>query len=140
MRKVDDFSRNPKSNDPLTRCLLSKSYFAGELRRVKPSAFIPPNNPTGGIFRTSVFQIKGLTESEVWSLGYDFVLRDQPGRRLHARADISVQNVWSAGLDLDADNNPPRHASIVGWPETKAERKVFALKLAGVARLVLNPT
>ena len=138
MTKVDGSFRTPKTNDPLTRHLLSSSQFARESNRVKSSAFTPQENPRTGILQTSIFQTKGLTENEVWSLGEQHILKNRPDRRLHGRADVTVQEVLGTGLDLDPDNDPLRHANIVGWPNTKPERKLVALKLAEVARLVLR--
>ncbi len=130
MKKVNSSFSTPKPNDPLTRHLLSSSQFAGESKRVKSSAFTPLENPSTGIFQTSVFQTKGLTENEVWSLGEQHVLKNRPDGRIHGRADVTVQEVLGAELDLDPDNDPPRHANIVGWPSTKAERKPACVLVA----------
>ena len=138
VKKVVGSSRTPNTDAPLTRHLLSSKQFAREPRRVKSSAFIPRENPGTGIFQTSVFQIQGLSEDEVWSLGEQHVLKNRPDRRVHGRADVTVQEVLGVGLYLDPDNDPPRHANIVGWPGTKPERKLVALKLAEAARLVVR--
>ena len=68
--------------------------------------------------KLSVFQIEGLDENLIWEIGTTHVA--EPGNRtLHGRGDITVAAVSETGLGLSPDNEPPRHANIVGWPEEK---------------------
>ncbi|HEY5061477.1 MAG TPA: hypothetical protein VII52_08060 [Gemmatimonadaceae bacterium] len=42
-------------------------------------------------------------------------------------------DVRSSRLDLEIDNDPPRHAAIIGWPAEKSEIKALAQLLAAKA-------
>jgi hypothetical protein len=92
--------------------------------------------------RLSVFRIRGLEEQEVWTMGRQHVLEPavgrQPNATLYGRAAVLVSAVFETGLQVDPDDTPPRHASITGWPEDKAEQKSTALELAGSAALRLR--
>ena len=46
--------------------------------------------------------------------------------------------VRETGLTIDPDNDPPRHANILGWPEEKSEQKLIALELSESAKLKLR--
>jgi hypothetical protein len=78
----------------------------------------------------SVSRISGLSESEIWPLGN---LRAGEGT-LRGRAEVAAKEFYNLGLTIRADNDPPRHAHVEGWPEDKLK---LAIKLAGLAKLVL---
>ena len=118
----------------LARFLLSRSLFSREKRTVKSSAFMPP--PSGEL---SVFRIEGLSAGETWELGERHVARPQQ-RRLHGRADMVARAVTESGLKVNPDDDPPRHATIVGWPDSKDAQKSIALELAVRAKLRLRST
>jgi hypothetical protein len=40
---------------------------------------------------------------------------------------------------LEPDDNPPRHANIVGWPAGKDAQKSLAQQLASETELILKP-
>lgn len=102
---------------------------------MKPKAFEPPPD-----LRLSVFRIDGLTIEEVWENGQlNVVNKMSEPRNLHGIADIKASAIQDIHLDIDPDNNPPRHASIVGWPDEKSERMLIAQELATRAKLVLRP-
>lgn len=85
--------------------------------------------------RLSVYQIRGLTEAQIWKLGRLFVA----GRRtLHGRADVRAAIIHGVGLSVDADNMPVRHANVIGWPE-KSKAKLLAQLLANQASLEVRP-
>jgi hypothetical protein len=46
--------------------------------------------------------------------------------------------VAEVGLKIDADDIPPHHANIVGWPNDASEVKLKALMLADKALLRLK--
>jgi len=79
---------------------------------------------------------------EVWENGQVNVIDRMQGQlRLHGLADIKVSEVQATSLTVDPDNTPPRHASIVGWPEgesNKSKRKLLAQELASKAKLRLR--
>ena len=125
-------------SDPLTRFIIDKSKFSVENSRVKPRAFLPRRNTERPQprFELSVFQIKGLSELEIWRIGEQHV--SSPAKRdLRARGDLLVGDFDRAGLTVDPDNEPPRHATVVGWPEEKFRQQSVAQELAGKAQLKL---
>jgi hypothetical protein len=98
-------------------------------------AFEPAKDRT-----TSVFRVFALSEAGIWDLGEREVGRvlDQ---RVLARADITVSNVRRhKKLRVDADDDPPRHAAILGWPENKEEQMSLCQELAADAVLTVRPT
>lgn len=93
-----------------------------------------PNRDTG-VFEASVYQVSALSEVEMWEIGKGVVIKSS--KTLYGCAVISAGHIKEAGLSVLQDNNPPRHANIVGWPDEKSEQKPLALRLAGSARLKL---
>jgi hypothetical protein len=83
-----------------------------------------------------VYRTLDLTLEEVWDLGNRIGV--QGSRNLHGRADTTVSNVRATGLEIEADDIPPRHAEIVGWPVSESEQQLLAIKLAAEATLVLK--
>lgn len=118
-------------SDDLTKYIFNKSQFSSSNKRVKYSVFIPPSNR-----RLSVFCIECLSENEVWEIGNDVGIERK--LTLLARADIKASSVTKTGLEIDADNIPPRHANIVGWPAEDSEIKLRAVELAEKAQLYLK--
>jgi hypothetical protein len=114
--------------EQLARYLFSKNHYRPSDRTVKHSAFIPPPDK-----KLSVFQITDLPEIDIWSMGEN--LRD---RLLVGRADILAGYVYKADLSIDLDNNPPKHANIIGWPDEPSAVKLRALELAEQATLHLK--
>ena len=112
----------------LARYLFSEKWFSMKNNRVKPKALMP--NPQ---LRTSMFRIRGLQEEETWALGHGAA----QGRTLYGSANVEVRVVEEAGLRLEPDPEPSRHADIVGWPSDKDSQQSLALELAEGARLVL---
>jgi len=125
------FRKKLNPADPLARYILSRNHFSRQNSRVKSAAFMPQN------LRLSVFQIKGLDENSIWEIGEVYVAKPSK-RTLHGRGDIIVSAVHQIGLGLSPDNEPPRHADIVGWPEGKSEQKLLAEELAADATLRLD--
>lgn len=119
-------------NEPLARYLLSRSHFSVQKRLVKSSAFMP--SPTGEL---SVFRVRDLAEKEVWALGNQHVAVPQQ-RTLYGQANFSARIVTNAGLHVRPDDNPPRHADVVGWPVEKDAQKMVALELSQSATLLLK--
>ena len=87
--------------------------------------------------RLSVFRVEGLDNNKIWQIGEKKVV-SQSGKTLYGRAEIRAQLVEKTGLSIDPDNNPPRHANIIGWPLEKNEQKLIALELAKEATLELR--
>jgi len=118
---------SPKSSwgDLLNRFLTHKSQFSAT--RVKHGAFLPKN------LRLSVFFIEGLSGEQIWSLAERCV-----AAHIYGRAELTIGAVSQIGLKVDLDNNPPRHANIIGWPAQKSAQKLYALKLAEKSALVIK--
>ena len=120
-------------DEMLARYLLSRSQFSRHKQLVKSSAFMPP--PSNEL---SMFRIDGLPEAQAWRLGLTHVAEPQQ-RTLYGRADLGTATVAGVGLSARPDDDPPRHVSVVGWPEEKHAQKLIALQLAQAAALRLPP-
>ena len=116
----------------LARFLKHSNRFAAVAKNVRTSAFMPHH------MELSVFGIDYLSEEQIWNLGAENLSLNinQP---IKGRDEILAEFVNKNGLQLVKDNNPPRHANIIGWPQAKHEQKLIAEKLALKAILVLNP-
>lgn len=117
-------------NEVLARFIFSANHFAATKKRVKPAAFMPPQN-----LQLSVFRIQDLTDEETWDVAVAIT-----DRSVRARGDIAVSGVRGASLDVEPDDIPLRHANIVGWPKDKAKQKQIAMELAAQATLVIKPS
>lgn len=120
------------TSEDLARFIFSRSQFSPSNKRVKYSAFMPSPLNKG----LSVFCISGLSEHQVWKIGE--TVGTQRNLPLLARADIKALSVTATGLEIDADDNPPRHANIVGWPEEHSAVILKAKELAEKAELHLK--
>ena len=119
-------------SESLARYLTSSNHYSTKMQVVKPAAFLPqPPN-----YCLSVFRIDGLTTEQVCQIGQQKVISKRPGRTLHGFANIVAQAFLDANLTIDPDNNPPRHASVVGWPKDKPQQISIAQELAASAGLV----
>jgi hypothetical protein len=116
------------SQETLSRYIYSKNHFRISDHTAKYSAFLPPADR-----RLSVFKIAGLREDEIWQIGSDLRMQTLLGR-----ADIGTAVVYITGLEIESDNNPPRHCTIVGWPEESSAIKLKAIELAERSRFHLR--
>jgi hypothetical protein len=130
-------STSLKPDDRLARFVKYSKHIAWSENRVKDGAFLPhPNREKGNRLETSVFRIHQLSEDEIRDLAIP-ILNHAPSLTIYGRAEIPVQAVFEAGLALDVDDDPPRHASIIDWPSgdnKKAHRKMLAKRLADQAK------
>jgi hypothetical protein len=117
----------PSSLETVTRFLTQTDHFSRESARVKERSFLPP--PDG---RLSVYHIDELLEDQVWLL-----CQRNP---CYGRGDLLANSVSKVGLTIDPDNDTPRHASIIGWPSEKPQRKSLAQKLAAEATFKSRPS
>lgn len=116
--------------DILSRFIFSKRHFSIENRTVKYGAFLPPPDSAD----LSVFFVSSLTNSEIWEIGCEYVQTDQ--RKLKARADLTVENVYAVNLKVVPDTQPHElHANITPFPLDKRERTALARKLAVASKL-----
>jgi hypothetical protein len=93
--------------EALVRYVTSSRQFTNRL--VKGVVFLP--NPSNG--ETSVFRHGSDPRSELWRIGYQYAAGN---RHLHGAAIVTARSVREAGLDVVAQEPPPRHANITGWP------------------------
>ena len=100
--------------------------------RVKPRVF----HPAPKDHKTSVFRIPGLSEKEIWQFG-DVYVAAVVGRKILARAEVSVGQVNSIALRVEPDEPPPRHANVTGWASEKDRWMSQAQELAALATLRL---
>jgi hypothetical protein len=112
-------------NEVVARYLLSSSDFTVNAPRVKARALEP--SPVDKY--TSVFRIDGLADDEIWNMG-TILVAEPRGRRVHARADITVSNILRSNLSVQPDEPPVRHALISGWSNEKHTRMAEAQELA----------
>ena len=117
-------------DEKLTRYIFSTRHFSRQSPRVKAEAYMPNRG------EVSVFRIDGLNQAAIWKIGGDVAMKRE--RTLYARGDTKVNDARKVGLDILQDEPPPRHANLVGWPESdKPRQKVIALQIAAAATLVL---
>jgi hypothetical protein len=131
---VQESSHTIDKNEPLSRYLTSTNHFGRQNNRVKYSAFMPPAD-----LKLSVFRTKELPEKAIWDIGNNEVGENaQVPKTLYGRAEITPLVVKKVELSIDPDDEPPRHANIIGWPQEKSEQKLKALELAESATLKLR--
>ena len=99
---------------------------------VRPKLFEP-----GRDSRLSVFSIQDLTYAEILEIGTQVVKNHNTAQRLYGWAEFSEADVEEVGLQVERDDVPPRHSSIVGWPIKDSERKEITLALAQRASAVV---
>jgi len=119
-------------DEQLARCLTQSNHYKRDPLRVTERAFLPA--PDGA---TSVFRIDGLDDKALW--GHVDVHVGSTGRRVEGAGIVLAQVVKNVGLRMRADDVPPRHAEIVGWPDEKSDQKSRAQQLAGAAVLKMRP-
>lgn len=81
--------------------------------------------------KLSVARHSGIPVEEAQELANEYQVKDFYGSGV-----LIAKAIREESLELDANEPPPRHADIVGWPElddpdlTKAKHKELAAKLA----------
>lgn len=119
--------------EPLVRFLTSDGQFNKQM--AKPPSFMPgPADAKTSVFRQPAEPVDALWETAA---------REIPGRHVRAAAVLTAAAVRQATLKVEAEEPPPRHANIAGWPEiandtdaTRAKRKELALQLVQASTLV----
>lgn len=130
---MSTFELNPvQPSEILSRYIFAESLYNALEQRIIYTAFMPRSDD----LCISVFRTSGLNESDIWTIGEG--VGQQAKRTLHGRGDIAAIEVKKQKLNIDADNNPPRHANIVGWPQEKHKRQLIAQTLASSAILKLK--
>jgi len=119
---------NPE--EKIARYIFDNNKIKRSILKVRHTAFMP----TAGCL--SVFRIYDLSEDYIWEKGEE--LGASRGRPVLAHADVKAQIILDNKLIIDPDNDPPRHANIVGWPIDDSAAKLKALELADKATLSLK--
>lgn len=105
----------PKSiedEEDLARFLTSTSQF--NTKGAKPSAYLPnPEYRNASVFRQGAEPSTDLLQTWRHNAG--------PGRKLRAVAICKAKHVRAAKLDVIAEEPPPKHANIEGWPWSDAD-------------------
>jgi hypothetical protein len=121
-------------DEELARFLTSTSQFNAQM--AKPAAFLPSANDR----ETSVFRHGSEPRAALWALGDEHAAGN---RTIHGAAIVTASVVRAALLDVLADEPPPRHAVISGWPWLdddrdlqKAQQKERAAEVASKAVLL----
>ncbi len=117
-----------ENNELLARYVTQSGQFRRSDRTVKQDLFMP--HPRQEL---SVTRHLEATEAEIWQIGIDVAAAMQ--RKLYGRSDIQAMQCNINDLQVVAKPLPnnPNHADIEGWPASKEDKKVIALKLAALA-------
>ena len=120
-------------DEDLARFLTSSSQFNALM--AKPGAFLPGKDGETSVFRHGIDP-----RGTLFTIGDENAAGE---RRIHAAAVVKAADVRSTQLDVIADEPPPRHAAIRGWPWLeddldlqKAQQKERAALIASKAVLV----
>jgi hypothetical protein len=108
--------------------------------RVKERAFLPAENHSivPPRLEASVFRIEGLSDQEVWELAVEQLEQAAGLPPVKAAGVVTPRAVADVGLQVDYDNDPPRHAAIIGWSD-KPTNKMKAQALAETASALIRP-
>lgn len=104
-----------------------------------------PNRDLNLRLSLSVFDVGGLTCKGIRKLGIgvakEIAKKQSTSRHLYGWGEIDACAVLrEANLQIERDDNPPRHANIVGWPSDAEERKYRQQLLGQLSRPVrLDP-
>ena len=119
-------------DERLSRFVVFRRWLNVQEQYVKAAAFLPDKK-----LSTSVFRTTALEEAAIWPLAND-TLANREGAQLHGRGDIFCRQVKVTGLEVRAQEPPPRHADLIGWSTEKDAQKSLAQQLSAVAKLVMS--
>jgi hypothetical protein len=116
------------SDEDLASFLTQSNQF--NTKMAKPAAFLP--NPKDR--ETSVSRHGGKPLDSLWQIG----LGAAGARELYGAAIFKAQAVRSAQLEVVADEPPPRHAAIRGWPWIESDPELQKAKQKELAALIAS--
>ena len=139
---------NDISQDEVITCFIfSDKHFARTSGTVKFRVFMPPlvsKDPPIHSPDVSVCCISApsdnrvLPDEKVWEIGLKYV--QKPDRRIKARADLLVSDVYKNNLKVIPDPKPYReHANITPFPPDRLGCQMLATELALASQLVMLP-
>lgn len=114
-------------DEDLARYLTSSSQFNAVM--AKPAVFLP--NPKDR--ETSVFRHGSEPRDRLWAIGVEHAAG---GRNLHGAAICKARHVRAAQLEVMAEEPPPRHAAIRGWPFSEADPELQKAKQKELAAII----
>jgi hypothetical protein len=117
-------------DEKITRYIFDRNKIKWSVPKARHTAFMPRHGCL------SVFRMYGLSEHLIWEKGEE--VGTVRGRPLLARGDVIAQSVLDTELLIDPDDDPLRHANIVGWPDNESEARLKAIELAEKAMLSLK--
>jgi hypothetical protein len=100
-------SHRVDNEEHLARFLTSSRHFNSTM--VKPAAFLPKDE------ETSVYRHGAEPRVQLWQIAEEN-LRLREEQKCHGAAIIKAYSVRMSRLDVIAEEPPPRHANIKGWP------------------------
>jgi hypothetical protein len=103
---------------------------------VRSDVFMPREGSAGRL-ELSTFLVDGLTEAELWDLGFEHYL--PPGRQLKGRADVATAEFLGQGLGFEPQPPPDRHGSFINWPSDDERILDIANHLSSLAKGVPHP-
>ena len=138
--QLDSLPQDVGASEGISRFLLRRDHYAPTTGRVKPSAVKPRRNDMRARFETSVHRTDGLAPENIWLVGYRHVEDLAQGRRIRARAYCTAGLVIGQALQFHVNGRPyPRHADIIGWPNSEDERLMRATEIANAMELAIDP-
>jgi len=125
-----DKTLDPSS--PVSRFIFDRNQIRKNEPGVKYRAFLPGADGT-----LSVYRVLNLNDEEIWEIAVRHV---EPGRgkKALARGDCLIKVFQQHNLQIEPDEDPPRHANIVGFPEEKDLQKSITMEIAAQAKLALR--
>lgn len=115
-------------DEDLARFLTQSNQFNALM--AKPAAFLP--NPKDR--ETSVSRHGSEPRARLWTIGIEAA----GSRSLHGAAIFKAATVRLAQLDVEADEPPPRHAAIRGWPWDEADPELQRAKQREMALVIAS--
>jgi hypothetical protein len=113
-------------------CYVERYYSKSHMRF---AAFMPPPD-----LRLSMFVVDGMNDAEIHAHGVTWATQPgPPPLPPKAFGKIGVEAILKQKLSVHRDNDPPRHAVVVGWPTEKSEWKLIAQELAAAASAPFFP-
>lgn len=113
-------------DEDLARFLTQSSQFNASM--AKPAAFLPSPKDR----ETSVSRHGSEPLESLWALG----VQAAGGRGLYGAAIFKARAVREAQLEVMADEPPPRHAAIRGWPWDEADPELQKAKQKEMASVI----
>lgn len=121
------------SDERISRFVLNSKHINSS-GRPKPTVFEPSRLHKN----ISVYRTGDLSEIEIWDIAFEYIEKlRKDNKKIVARADLSANYYFNAGLQFDPDGVPHiRHANVINWPTEKMEIKLITVQLANDAELV----